>query len=136
MLGLCGDSESGVFQLNRSASPACALMTFGCPPRPPPGPPAPAPPAPGAPPGAPPAAPPPAAPAPPSPAPPPRPPPPPTRPSTQAGADAVLSAAPAPPAPPPRRPAPPGADGRMLCVRPVRRSVRDTEPSCDDEYII
>src|SRR5512132_1556045 len=36
MLGLCGDSMNGVFQLNRYASVGPALSTLGGPPRPPP----------------------------------------------------------------------------------------------------
>src|SRR6185436_3833718 len=51
VLGLCGDSRIGVFQLKRYASPARALTTFGAaaaPPRPPPPPPPPRPPPPAA----------------------------------------------------------------------------------------
>src|SRR4051812_37567974 len=35
MLGLCGESMNGVFQLNRYCSGAVALRTLGGPPRPP-----------------------------------------------------------------------------------------------------
>src|SRR5687767_11582145 len=46
VLGLCGESMNGVFQLNRYTSPGCAFVTLGCPPPPPPPPPPPAPPPP------------------------------------------------------------------------------------------
>src|SRR5437016_6106310 len=75
MLGLCGESARGVFQLNRYASPGCALITFA---RPPPRPPPPPPPPPA----------------------PPRPPPPPPPPAATMRPSTHVASADAPPRPP------------------------------------
>src|SRR6187397_1973231 len=104
--GLCGESRMGVFQFQRYVWPGSAFTTLGVPPNRPPAPPPPPPPAP----------------------------PPPARPA--AGAAITLPSTQEPGAGAGGASVAGGATGRMLTVRPVRRSVRTVRPSCASEYTV